>query len=71
MIQFLKCYAEAEDTESKQVKDKIEELNAVWIAYCEKLGKVVVPAAKDEFMNHVNKAIAEIKLKINKADDTK
>lgn len=71
MIQFLVFYGKAEDPKSKEVQDKINELNDVWIAYCDKLGKAIMPEGKKEFMNHVDKAIEQMsKPLIPQADDS-
>lgn len=55
MIQFLECL-EGKDAESKEVQDRIAELNAEWVAYCDKI-IYITEEGKKEFMIHVNKVL--------------
>lgn len=55
MIKFLECI-EGKDAESKEIQDRIAELNAEWIAYCSK-SLYITEEGKKEFMIHVNKAL--------------
>lgn len=70
MIKFIEFIGN-QDSESPAVQDKIKELNDIWIAYCENISGFIMPSAKDELMNHINKVIEGMKpvMEIKKAED--
>lgn len=55
MITFLE-FLDGKDAKSKEVQDKIAELDAEWVAYCDKVIHIT-EEGKKEFMNHVNKVL--------------
>jgi hypothetical protein len=69
MLEFL-AFLDGKDAQSKEVQDKIAELNTEWVEYCEKIIHIN-EGGKKEFMVHVNKVLEGLPalMKIEKAPE--
>jgi hypothetical protein len=69
MLEFL-AFLDGKDAQSKEVQDKIADLNTEWVEYCEKIIHIN-EGGKKEFMVHVNKVLEGLPalMKIEKAPE--